>query len=240
MLHKLGTFLDNLIDRQIQEIVSAFNGHTHNSNAGSGGGTVDHTTLSTIGTKTHAQIDTHIASTANPHTVTLQQAAEAGATITSDVTFSGRAILPMGEVSYFSMTGTAIAIAASSDGSSNMVMANPATTLNMDTGFDNGGANNGRLRYIGTATKMFHVACTISIAPAAANDVFVFGIAKNGTVVSASKILLQAINASQARSTAMHVMVELATNDYIELYIGNTTDADDCTVHSLNLFAMGM
>lgn len=51
---------------------------------------------------------------------------------------------------------------------------------------------------------------------------------------------MQAINANAQRSTAMHVMTEMAYGDYLELYIGNTTDADDCTVHSLNLFTLGM
>lgn len=188
----------------------------------------------------HTSYSGHVASTSNPHGTTLQQAAAAGSTITSNVTFTGRAILPMGEVSYFDMTGASVTIAAQSDGSTNMVVAAPTTSLSVDTGFDNGGANNGRLRYTGVTTKMFHAACTISIAPAAANDTFVFGIAKNGTVISSSKVLMQAINASAMKSTAMHVMVQLATNDYLELYVGNTTDADDCTVHSLNLFAVGM
>jgi hypothetical protein len=42
------------------------------------------------------------------------------------------------------------------------------------------------------------------------------------------------------QGNALHVMVTLATNDYLELFIGNTTDADDVTLYSLNLFAMGM
>lgn len=152
-----------------------------------------------------------------------------------------RLLLPMGEISYFDITGTAVVITTQSDGSTNMVKAAPATALSSGgMEFDNGGANNGRLRYTGTATKMFHVACTISVAPAGANDTFVFGVAKGGTVIATSKVLLQAINASQPRSTALHVMIELATNEYLELFVGNTTDADDCTVHSLNLFAMGM
>lgn len=45
--------------------------HTH---AGaSTGGTIAHTALTSIGTNTHAQIDTHIANTSNPHAVTAAQ-----------------------------------------------------------------------------------------------------------------------------------------------------------------------
>ena len=154
--------------------------------------------------------------------------------------FDTRLMLPMGEISYFDMTGTAVAIAAQSDGSTNMVKAAPTTTLDNDKEFDNGGADDGRLRYIGTTTRTFHVACTISIAPASANDTFVFGVAKTGTVLSKSKVLIQATTAAGIRSTAMHAMVSLAMNDYLELFVGNTTDTDDCTVHSLNIFAMGM
>jgi hypothetical protein len=73
-----------------------------------------------------------------------------------------------------------------------------------------------------------------------ANDTFVFGVAKGGAVIASSRVPLQATTASGIRSTALHVMVSLATNEYLELYVGNTTDADDCTVHSINLFAMGM
>lgn len=148
---------------------------------------------------------------------------------------------PMGEVSYFDMTGTSIAIAAQSDGSSNMVKVNPTTTLSsLCEDFDNGGANDGRLRYTGRKTKLFHVACTISLAPSAAADTFVFGVAKGGTVIAASKVLYKVLNAGDTRSTALHVFVQLATNEYLELYVGNTTDADDLTIKSVNLFAMGM
>jgi hypothetical protein len=154
--------------------------------------------------------------------------------------FDTRLMLPMGEISYFSMTGTTVVITAESDGSTNMVKAAPVTSLDNDKEFDNGGANNGRLRYTGTTTRTFHVACTISIAPASANDTFVFGIAKTGAVLASSKVLVQATTASGIRSTAMHVMTSLATNDYLELFVGNTNDTDDCTVHSLNIFAMGM
>jgi hypothetical protein len=157
-----------------------------------------------------------------------------------NLTPSEKLNLPMGEISYFSTTGTAIAIATVSDGSTNMVKVDPVTTLNNEMEFDNGGADDGRLRYIGAATKTFHVASTISFAPATANDVFVVGIAKNGTVIVGSKILAQATTANGIRSTALHSMISLANNDYVELYVGNITDADDFVIHTLNIFAMGM
>jgi hypothetical protein len=157
-----------------------------------------------------------------------------------NLTPSEKLNLPMGEISYFSTTGTAIAIATVSDGSTNMVKVDPITSLNNEMEFDNGGADNGRLRYTGVNTKTFHVASTISFAPDTANDTFVVGIAKNGTVVAGSKILNQVTTASGIRSTAMHSMISLATNDYIEVYVGNITDADDFVIHTLTMFAMGM
>jgi len=53
--------------------------------------------------------------------------------------------------------------------------------------------------------------------------------------------VIQSIAVSSAtESTALHCMVSLSTNDYIELYAGNLTDADDITVKTINLFAMGL
>ena len=156
-------------------------------------------------------------------------------------TFDGKVELPMGEVSYFNTTGTGVTISAQSDGSTNMVKCSVTSVLSDPCScFDNGGANNGRLRYVETVTKDFHIACTISIAPEEANDTFVFGVAKNGTIIDSCKVLVKVLNAGDTRSTALHAFTSLATNDYLELYVGNTTDAGDVTIKTLTLFAMGM
>lgn len=152
-----------------------------------------------------------------------------------NTTVKYRLLQPMAEIDYFSTTGTSVTISGTSDGSTNMVVVAPATTLDNDSGFDNGGANTGRLRYIGTTTRMFHCAVTVSGTPANANDVFVFGVTKNGT--THCRVLG---SASGTQFSAMHCMLSLATNDYVELYVGNVTASRNFTVKSLNIFAMGM
>lgn len=154
-----------------------------------------------------------------------------------DLTVSTVGSAPMGEVSYFNTTGTSVTIGSSSDGTTNMVKIAPITTGNFMMQTDNGGADNGRLRYTGTLTKTFHIAVTTSGTPATANDVFVMGVAKNGAVVASTKVLG---SASGTQFSALHAMITLATNDYIELFVGNTTAGRNITIKSLNMFMLGM
>jgi len=144
--------------------------------------------------------------------------------------------IPMGEASYFNTTGTAITIGSQSDGSTNMVVIAPTSTFSGHN-FDNGGGNTGRIRYIGTDSVMCHIAATLSGTPATPNDVFVIGVAKGGTVIASSKVLG---STSGTQFSALHAMATLATNDYLEVFIGNTSAARNITIKSLNLFAMGM
>lgn len=162
--------------------------------------------------------------------------------LNGDITAVGRLMLPMGEVNYFNMTPTTVVIASQSDGNTNMVVVPPVTVLNSNSyEFDNGGGNTGRLRYTGATTKMFHIAFSISMdADGAGTNVYVFGIAKNGSVGSCKTLQSIAAGSSAIGSTSLHCFLSLATNDYLELYVGNTTDGDDISVNSLNIFAMGM
>lgn len=149
---------------------------------------------------------------------------------------------PMGEVSYFATVGTNIGITLRSDGSTNMVVCRPVTALLNRGEFDNGGSNNGRLRYTGKNSKIFHIACTISgtSASGSTGKTYVFGIAQNGTVQSSSKVLNRFASDTDVQSTSLHVMLALAPNDYLEFFIGNTTDTVDFKFVSLNLVAIGM
>ncbi|CAB4202296.1 hypothetical protein UFOVP1367_6 [uncultured Caudovirales phage] len=166
-----------------------------------------------------------------------EKAALSGATFTGSVTPTGRMLMPVGQVDYFSTTGTAVVMGAISDGSTNMVAIVPTTTGLMDTCFDNGGTNNGTLRYTCATTKFAHIAITSSFTPATANDVFVTGVAKNGAVGTACKVLG---TSSGTQVTTLHCVMSIAQNDTITLRIGNTTAARDATVKSLNIQAILM
>ena len=144
------------------------------------------------------------------------------------------------------VTGTAITISAQSNGLTNMVKVNPTTAItvfDMDIStsgnhFDNGGANNGTMRYVAEDTYHFHIACTWSASPATGGDIFVFGVAKNGTVLTPSRII-QTLTGSETQGNAIHVATTMGDTDYIELYVGNLTAARNVTIKTVNLFAMG-
>ena len=53
---------------------------------------LDHTNLQNIGVNTHAQLDTHVSSTSNPHQVTLEQARTAGNYISGDINANSNTI----------------------------------------------------------------------------------------------------------------------------------------------------
>lgn len=62
------------------------NGDSHDHSGGDGG-QISHAALSSIGTNTHAQIDTHLASTSNPHGATAEQVGAIPATTGSATSY---------------------------------------------------------------------------------------------------------------------------------------------------------
>lgn len=145
----------------------------------------------------------------------------------------------LGEVGYFDTTGSTIVLATQSDGTTNMVAVNPATTFSSNSdGFSNNGADNGYIKYTGTIDKKCHIAGTISISPTTNNDQFVLGVGKNGSVLSNCKVLQKMGATTDTQSTAFHCFTSVSTNDYFAVYSGNMTAGRNMTVKSLNLFSM--
>lgn len=142
---------------------------------------------------------------------------------------------PMGEIY---MQGNSTATTIGTAGS--YVKALGTSTLTPESHHFDMPSNN-RLRYTGTKTKMFHVAFTISYKISSGNNQEVrMKIYKNGSDITASLIKDTMRNSSDVNSSAIHVMVSMAQNDYLELYLTNQTSTNGIIVDTMNLFAMGV
>jgi hypothetical protein len=88
----------------------------------------------------------------------------------------------------------------------------------------------GRLTYTGTATTVRRVETSISLDPTSGSnqDISVY-IAKNGAVIAATRMSTFISNASH-RSMSTSWMVSLATNDYIEVFVQNSTATNNILV----------
>mgnify|MGYP001590155362 FL=1 len=82
-------------DRFVAPSEGVTNGDSHDHSGGDGA-QINHTTLSTIGTNTHAQIDTHIADTNDPHNVTWAQVDKTTSSIADITTKSHTALTDIG------------------------------------------------------------------------------------------------------------------------------------------------
>ena len=142
-----------------------------------------------------------------------------------------------GTVSYFSLTGVSVTLTGTSDGLTNMVKVDvPTTVSGTAENFDNGGASNGRLRYTGNATRMFQVSAKVSFS-GANGDRLVLAVAKNGSVELSSRALEASKSSATASTVTLTAVVQLSLNDYLEVFVGNTTDTSAPTVHVLSIEA---
>lgn len=123
--------------------------------------------------------------------------------------------------------------------------------MRLFTGMEFDSPADGRLRYTGDVERHFHCGVTISVKGAGANDVVAAVLYKNGGVNGSNEFTsgwplyhgqtVQKLSAAgDIASTAIHAMVRLAPQDYLELGIANRSDTDDLTVTDMNLFAVGM
>lgn len=98
-----------------------------------------------------------------------------------------------------------------------------------------------RLTYTGATTRYFHVALSFSYTPATNFDLYVFGVARNGTVEDSSKIFISSSITSDHASSALHVLLKLDQNDYLEFFVGNTfVGGSSIQIKSMNFVAIGM
>jgi hypothetical protein len=80
-------------------------------------------------------------------------------------------------------------------------------------------ASPGRLKYTGTTTKKFLVSGTLGVQVPAALETYTARLVKNGATIVASTIGIQFSTSGQRLGFVTQTIIELATNDYIEIYV---------------------
>jgi len=95
---------------------------------------------------------------------------------------------------------------------------------------------NGRLTYVGETETEFLIDCKIAGTVAAGTSNFSFYLAKNGSIITASKSLAEFTSTAISNPPSTAAIVSLQTDDYIELFVENTTDEDNWVSEVLNMY----
>lgn len=94
---------------------------------------------------------------------------------------------------------------------------------------------NNRLTYTGRKTRRFQVICSLSMLATANNKNFSFYISRNGVLLPESRQLFRLGSNTDRGTVTLSCTVELATNQFIEVWAENNTDNTQITVESMNL-----
>lgn len=86
-----------------------------------------------------------------------------------------------------------------------------------------------RLTYTGALTRSFRVTVSATISSTNGNVIGLY-VAENGAVVGNSESYTTANAAGKAENCFCQTVVELSTNDYVEVYVENETAANNITV----------
>lgn len=111
-----------------------------------------------------------------------------------------------------------------------------ATVANNFFRASTGGSNN-RIQYLGHKKRFFTISGTISFqATSSSNTIYMFYIAKNGTVISRSKTYALTTNTTDIFAIPLQTVLELSPNDYVEVYAERYSGGSNILTVSLNLF----
>lgn len=92
-----------------------------------------------------------------------------------------------------------------------------------------------RLVYDGIKTRRFSVVASVSVTSQSANKYFSFYIYKNGVKLPESEQAMRLSTGVDKGSLTITCTVQLSTNDYVEIWAANTSDASSMTVETMNL-----
>jgi hypothetical protein len=94
---------------------------------------------------------------------------------------------------------------------------------------------NNRATYVGAINRSFKVTATLSVTSTSSNDQIGFYVAKNGSVIPDSEMYVTTNTNSRAESVTIQTITNLVTNDYVEIWVENDTDASDVIITFMNV-----
>jgi hypothetical protein len=86
--------------------------------------------------------------------------------------------------------------------------------------------SNNRLTYTGAFSTSFLIIVNASVRSSAANQVISIGVAKNGTIQTETEMTIRTATTNQEYPGSTQAQLELISNDYIELFVKNSTSTD--------------
>ena len=96
-----------------------------------------------------------------------------------------------------------------------------------------------RLTYVGALIRDFQVTATVSLSSGNNNLIGVY-VAKNGVVIPSSEMYSTTSGSGRAESLTCQTILELNENDYVEIWVENSSNAGDITVEYLNVICKSL
>jgi hypothetical protein len=161
----------------------------------------------------------------------------AKAVTTDDLTGGGVvANRSAGVLSFFSLAGEAITISGTSDGTTNLVKVNATTTLDAVSSEFTAGGSTARLQYTGDTTLKFRVSATVTLKATSTTSDVVLALTKSGSLIQPSRIISK-LTHNDLVAFQIESVVSMAKDEYIEVFVGNLTGAQNLSVHALQIVA---
>ena len=106
-------------------------------------------------------------------------------------------------------------------------------TLDHARGFDLHASNGGSLEFIGTGTITIDIGVSASITLSGSNVEFTIMLAKNGTVVDATRITRKILTGTDKGALYTRGHIELTSGDYLEIFADIGSGTSTVTVSDL-------
>lgn len=100
--------------------------------------------------------------------------------------------------------------------------------------------SNNRLTYTGALPRSFLVSAVASVTSVGSSKKVGLYVAKNNSAIPESEIYATTNAAGRSESVSTQEILQLVTNDYVEIWIENDTDTSNLTVTELNVIIQSL